>query len=249
MSSYLNYYIEYKRNNKWNLLYALVPEESIDYPECYSKFEFGEHKTFRMVLEDSSQGYIRDTMSDHGWSNAPFTGRGFPEDMSEALATHIDLEKQSEWEEQKKNLDPDFEYKGYSLEKVPRTEPLSFEKDYRDYRYDKTYATLEELNNFYLKELDKAKKAIEKYNEDKSFNRLEKKLDDLEQFIKTGKETKPKKKKPEEIDDYDSLPDLEENLQDVELLGNWINGINMIVDFLTCSWNDLEDIRIISYIS
>lgn len=45
-------------------------------------------------------------------------------------------------ESQKKEKDPDYEYEIINgvLTKVPRKEPLSIEKDYQDYRYDKTWA-------------------------------------------------------------------------------------------------------------
>lgn len=246
MSTYLNYYIEFKKDDKWNLVTILTPREKINYAEC-KRFLNLDGTEYHLTYENWKQGTVRDIFSSHGWYNTKFTSRGFPNDMSDELKNLLEEEKLREWEEQKKSIDPDFEY-DKNFNRVPRTRPISIEEDFRDYKYDKTYATLEEVSLFYQKEFSKAKDALNKQLEKDSFAKLNDRIDKLEKFIVTGK--KPKKStKKESDDDYDPIPELEENISDIELIGSWIDGISAIVDFYTDSWYDLNDIRVICYIS
>ena len=246
MSSYLNYYIEFKNGDKWNLVSILAPKEKLNY-DGYKRFLNLDGTEYHLTYENWKQGIVRDIFSTHGWYDAPFTSRGFPNDMSDELKNLLEEEKLREWEEQKKTIDPDFEY-DKNFNRVPRTKPISIEEDYRDYRYDKTYATLEEILLFYQKELSRAKDALKKQLEKDSFAKLNDRIDRLEKLIETGKKPKKSSKK-EPDDDYDPIPELEENISDIELIGSWIDGINAIVDFYTDSWYDLNDIRVICYIS
>lgn len=246
MSSYLNYYIEFKKDDKWNLVSILTPRDKINYAEC-KRFLNLDGTEYHLTYENWKQGTVRDIFSTHGWYDAPFTSRGFPNDMSEELKSLLEEEKLREWEEQKKSIDPDFEY-DKNFNRIPRTRPISIENDFRDYKYDKTYATLEEICLFYQKELSKAKDALKKQLEKNSFAKLNDRIDMLETLIETG--NKPKRSvKKESDDDYDPIPELEENISDIEIIGSWIDGINAIVDFYTDYWYDLNDIRVICYIS
>lgn len=252
MGVYLSYFIEYKKrkDDKWRLVSMLVPTEKHCYPEYHEKKTIDGVEHCLSLVADK-QGYIRDVFSSRGWYDAPFTGRGFPEDMSAELKEYLERCKISEFEEQKKNTDPDFEYKivGGIYTKVPRTEPLSIEKDYVDYRYDKTYATLTELSAFQVKQVMEAKKRIEEEQDKDKYTKLNERIDELQELILTGK--KPQLKEPSENDEdnYDVMPELEEELDDATFLGEWIYGINAIVDFYNGGWNDYEDIRVIAYLS
>lgn len=246
MSSYLNYYIEFKKDNKWNLVSILTPREKLSYSEC-KRFLNINGTEYHLTYENWKQGTVRDILSTHGWYDAPFTGRGFPNDMSDELKNLLEEEKLRVWEEQKKSIDPDFEY-DKNFNRVPRTKPISIEEDFRDYKYDKTYATLEEVSLFYQKELSKAKDALKKQLEKDSFEKLNDRIDILETIIETGHKPKKSSKK-ESDDDYDPIPELEENINDIEIIGSWIDGIREIVDFYTDYWYDFNNIRVICYIS
>lgn len=248
MSSYLNYYIEFKKDDKWNLVSILTPKEKLSY-DGYKRFLDVNGTEYHLTYENWKQGTVRDIFSTHGWYNAPFTSRGFPNDMSDELKNLLEEEKLREWEEQKKSIDPDFEY-DKNFKKVPRTRPISIEEDFMDYKYDKTYATIEEISLFYQKELSKAKNALKKQLEKDSFTKINEKLDYIQECVLTGHvPDKKKSKKKESDDDYDPIPELEENISDIEFIGSWIDGINAIMDFYTDYWYDLNNIRVICYIS
>lgn len=241
MSTYLNYYIEFKKDDKWNLVSIFTPKEKLAYADHYKNLVNIKGKEYHFTYESWKQGMVRDMFSSHGWYEAPFTSRGFPKDMSDELKDLLEAEKLREWEEQKKNLDPDFEYDN-NFKKVPRTRPISIEEDYREYKYDKTCATLEEISLYYQKELTKAKGELKKHLEKDSFELISEKLD----CLLNG--TKYKKKKESE-NDYNPIAEIEENINDIEIIGSWIDGISAIVDFYTDSWYDLNNIRVICYIS
>ena len=248
MSTHLNYYIEYREcpKDEWKLVSMMVPTSKHSYPE-YCKKRIIDGVEHCISISESKQGHVRDVFSTHGWYDAPFTGRGFPEDMSQELKDYLEQCKTEEWESQKKDLDPDYEYKIINgvYTKVPRTEPLSIEKDYSDYRYDKTYVTLSELSEFQVKEVAKAEKRIndEKYKD--SFTKLNERIDALETLIVTGKKPESKESEKKE-EDYSYIAELEEEFDDAKWLGEWIYGINAIVDFYSGGWNDYENIRIIA---
>jgi len=246
MSTYLNYYIEFKKDDRWNLVSILTPKEKLSYNN-YKKFVDVNGTEYHLTYECCKQGIIRDIFSNHGWYDAPFADRGFPDDISDELKNLLKEEKFREWEEQKKSIDPDFVY-NTNLKRVPRTRPISMEEDFKDYKYNKTYATLAEIALFYQKEISKAKDALKKQLEKDSFAKLNDRIDALEKLIETGK--KPKKSTKKEMDDYyNPIQELEENISDIEFINSWIDGISAIVDFYTDSWYDLNDIRVICYIS
>lgn len=246
MSTYLNYYIEFKKDDRWNLVSILTPKEKLSYND-YKKFVDVNGTEYHLTYECCKQGIIRDIFSNYGWCDAPFTDRGFPDDMSDELKNLLKEEKFREWEEQKKSIDPDFVY-DTNLKRVPRTRPISMEEDFKDYKYNKTYATLAEIALFYQKEISKTKDALKKQLEKDSFAKLNDRIDALEKLIETGK--KPKKSTKKEMDDYyNPIQELEENISDIEFINSWIDGISAIVDFYTDSWYDLNDIRVICYIS
>lgn len=246
MSTYLNYYIEFKKDDKWNLVSTLTPKEKLRYSD-YMEFLDINGTEYHLTYECCKQGIIRDIFSTYGWYDIPFTDRGFPDDMSNELKNLLEEEKLREWEEQKKFIDPDFVY-DTNLKRVPRTRPISIEEDFKDYKYNKTYATLAEISLFYQKEISKAKDDLKRQLEKDLFAKLNDRIDALEKLIETGKKQKKITKK-EMDDDYNLIQELEENISDIEFINSWINGINAIVDFYTDSWYDLNDIRVICYIS
>lgn len=249
MSTYLSYYIEFKNDNKWNLVSILVPKGKLKYGEV-KRFLDVNGTEYHLTYENWIQGTVRDIFSTNGWYDAPFTSRGFPDDMSDELKNLLEEEKLREWEEQKKYIDSDFEYDKNFNKKIPRTRPISIEKDFVDYKYDKTYATLEEVSLFYQKELLKAKDALKKQFEKDSFAKINEKLDYIQECVLTGHvPDKKKSKKKKSDEDYDQTPELEEDINNIEIIGSWIDGIVAIVDFYTDSWYDLNDIRVICYIS
>ena len=218
MSTYLNYYIEFKDDDKWNLVSILTPREKLGYDECKRFLNFNGTE-YHLTYKNWKQGTIRDIFSTRGWYNAPFTGRGFPNSMSNELKNLLDEEKLRE-------------------------------EDFEDYKFDKTYATLEEISLFYRKELSKAKDALKKQLEEDSFAKINEKLDYIQECVLTGcVPDKKKSKKKKSDDDYDPIPELEENISNIELIGSWIDGISAIVDFYTDCWYDFNDIRVICYIS
>lgn len=88
MSRGTHYYIEVKSKGKWELLQCFTEEHLFG---GYRKFndsdlEIGEIKLLKM---DGGyvQGIIRDELDTNG--DAPFTERGFPADMSDALRQKI----------------------------------------------------------------------------------------------------------------------------------------------------------------
>lgn len=218
MSTYLNYYIEFKDDDKWNLVSILTPREKLGYDECKRFFNVNGTE-YHLAYKNWKQGTVREIFSTRGWYNAPFTNRGFPNSMSDELKNLLEEEKLRE-------------------------------EDFGDYKFDKTYATLEEISLFYRKEISKAKDALKKQLEEDSFAKINEKLDYIQECVLTGRvPDKKKSKKKKSDDDYDPIPELEENISNIELIGSWIDGISAIVDFYTdCSY-DFNDIRVICYIS
>ena len=253
MGTYLNYFIEYRNRpgDKWHLVSTLVPTEKHSYPE-YCKKRVIDGVEYCVSIEVSRQGHVRDVFSSRGWYDAPFTSRGFPEDMSDELKQYLEQCKIDEWESQKKEKDPDYEYEIVNgvLTKMPRKEPLSIEKDYQDYRYDKTWATLSELSNFQENEVRKIEDRIKEEQEKDKFTKLNERIDKLESLIINGeKEETDSKDESDEDDGYDYVAELQEELDDARFFGEWVYGVNAIVDFYNGGWNDYENIRVIANLS
>jgi hypothetical protein len=172
--------------------------------------------------------------------------------MSDELKEYLEQCKIDDWESQKKEKDPDYEYELVNgvLTKVPRKEPLSIEKDYQDYRYDKTWATLSELSNFQESEVRKIEDRIKEEQEKDKFTKLNERIDKLENLIINGKKEEPDSKDESDEDDgYDYVAELQEELDDARFFGEWIYGVNAIVDFYNGGWNDYENIRVIANLS
>ena len=45
------------------------------------------------------------------------------------------------------------------------------------------------------------------------------------------------------------MAELQEELDDARFFGEWIYGVNSIVDFYNGGWNDYENIRVIANLS
>ena len=88
MSRGTHYYIEVRIKDKWELLQCFTEEHLY----CgFGKFNESDleidGRRFFMMDSDYVQGFVRDELDNDG--DAPFTDRGFPVDMSEALRHRI----------------------------------------------------------------------------------------------------------------------------------------------------------------
>lgn len=131
MGTYLTYFLEYKdrATNRWKNVFSLVQKPDYEYPENTTNITFGEYayngngytresdkfllleRTFCVANHNCIQGHIRDVFSAHGWYDEPFTGRGFPEDMSQELKCFIHNQELEAFEDDKQYIDPDKEWK------------------------------------------------------------------------------------------------------------------------------------------
>ena len=258
MGVYFSYFLEYRdnTNDDWKLVAPLVPKEKYHYPEEANIVQI-DYKDFCIANNNCIQGHVRDVFSARGWYGAPFAGRGFPKDMSEELKDFIHEQELNSFEKDKVYVDPDNEWKVVDgvLTKVPRTEPVTFEKDFKDWKYDKTWVTLSELSAFSDKEIQKAEQAIKEHKEKDSFAKIDERLKTIEDVILSGVKTKFIKSEQKEEDDEENLyadeieMELNEELDDARFFEQWIYGLKLIVDFFNGSWNDYDDIRIIGYLS
>ncbi len=258
MGIYFTYFLETRdnANDNWKLVSSLVPKEKYKYPEDTNTVQL-DYKDFCLANNNCIQGHVRDIFSSHGWYGAPFAGRGFPEDMSQELKAFIHEQELNSFEKDKVYVDPDNEWKLVDgvLKKVSRTQPITFENDFKDWKYDKTWVTLSELSEFSDKEILKAEQAIKEHKEKDSFAKIEKRLKTIEEVILSDDKTKFVKPEEKEEDDEENLyageieMELNEELDDARFLEQWIYGLKLIVDFYNGGWNDYSDIRIIGYLS
>lgn len=253
MGTYLNYHIEYREKNgeKWQLVSMMVPKEKHSFPE-HTQRKTVDGAEYCISNEDSIQGHVRDLFFVNGWYGAKFTGRGLPSDISDELKDYLNDRAMEAFEEQKKSMDPEMKYEidNGVLKHVKRTEPISFEKDYQDYTYDKTWVTLSELSAFQKEQLKEASDRLKETKDKDLFEKISDRLDSIEAFIKGGKPSETEREEPDgEEEAYWEIEELEDEVDDAVSLGEWIRGINEIVDFYTGGWHDYEDIRLVCYLS
>lgn len=226
MGVYLSYFIEFKdrEESNWKLLSYLIPEHKRRYhhenDEDREDIVVIEGEDYRKVYEDSIQGTIRDLFS----SNDDISNRGFPTDISEELD---DVLKK--------------EYEEYAVDYG--------DGEKRDWRWGKSYALLSELYAIYKQEYNEAFERYMKRRMDSRFDYINSRFDRMERLLEQKKvaKLKPFEKEEEWFDDEDSWE--KESLNDAMWLGEWLYGINKLVDFATGGWYSSDEIRIVCYLS
>ena len=226
MGVYLSYFIEFKdrEESNWKLLSYLIPEHKRRYhhenDEDREDIVVIEGEDYRKVYEDSIQGTIRDLFS----SNDDISNRGFPTDISEELD---DVLKK--------------EFEKYAVDYG--------DGEKRDWRWGKSYALLSELYAIYKQEYNEAFERYMKRRMDSRFDYINSRFDRMERLLEQKKvaKLKPFEKEEEWFDDEDSWE--KESLNDAMWLGEWLYGINKLVDFATGGWYSSEEIRIVCYLS
>ena len=226
MGVYLSYFIEFKdrEESNWKLLSYLIPEHKRRYhhenDEDREDIVVIEGEDYRKVSEDSIQGTIRDLFS----SNDDISNRGFPTDISEELD---DVLKK--------------EFEKYAVDYG--------DGEKRDWRWGKSYALLSELYAIYKQEYNEAFERYMKRRMDSRFDYINSRFDRMERLLEQKKvaKLKPFEKEEEWFDDEDSWE--KESLNDAMWLGEWLYGINKLVDFATGGWYSSDEIRIVCYLS
>lgn len=123
------------------------------------------------------------------------------------------------------------------------------EGDDRDWRWGKSYATLLELRDIYKQEYNEAFERYMKRCMDSRFDYINSRFDRMERLLEQNKvaKLKPFEKEEEWFDDEDSWE--KESLNDAMWFGQWLYGINELVDFATGGWYSSDEIRIVCYLS
>lgn len=178
------------------------------------------------VLSETGGNLNKDYFSDRGWNEAPFTGRGFPADMSEGFKKLLD-KHQEEVEESKKIFGS-------------------------DWWYDKSWLTLAELEEFSRNEIAKKKNDVKTIYHKMWFSSLDNKLN----LLLKANNIEVEKKKKEDNDFLDEgyndqdLAEYEESLDDAIMLDEELTHIMFMVEAMCGEgdeWYSNENIRIIYY--
>lgn len=181
------------------------------------------------VLSETGGNLNRDYFSDGGWNDAPFTGRGFPKDMSEGFKKI--LEKHQEKVEESKK-----EFWG------------------SDWWYSKSWVTLAELEEFAKNEIAQKKNDIKTIYHKIWFSSLDNKLN----LLLKANNIEVEKKEDEDDDFLDGgyndqdLVEYEDSLDDAILLDEELTHIMFMVEAMCGDegeWYSNENIRIIYYFS
>ena len=123
------------------------------------------------------------------------------------------------------------------------------EGDDRDWRWGKSHASLLELRDIYKQEYNEAFERYMKRRMDSRFDYINSRFDRMERLLEQKKvaKLKPFEKEEEWFDDKDSWE--KESLNDAMWFGQWLYGINELVDFATGGWYSSNEIRIVCYLS
>ena len=212
MGTYSSIFIEFKKKDdpQWHLLEGIVPLHYRDRSYCSDEVspddnhvvEIGGAKMYRM-FNIVRQGYVRDLFAGH---DAPFSDRGFPDDLSTELKEIFD--------------------------KVQK----KIDSKERDWRWGKSWCTLSELNSYIDERLEKCKASIlAEHSKQLSFG-ISEKLDTILAVISGKPAQSKKKKKDEDdyIDQGEMLDYyLNDELDETIWLKEFTAGIALIYEFLT----------------
>lgn len=223
----LTYYIEFKdkEDSDWKLLSYLIPKHKRRYyrdevDDDEDTVVLDDGKKYELVCRDSTRGAPRDLFSE----NEVISGRGFPTDISKEL--DIILKK---------------EYEKYAADYG--------DGEKHDWRWGKSYASLLELRDVYMQEYNEAFERYMKRRMDSRFDYINSRFDRMERLLEQKKvaKLKPFEKEEEWFDDEDSWE--KESLNNAMWFGQWLYGINELVDFATGGWYSSAEIRIVCYLS
>ena len=123
------------------------------------------------------------------------------------------------------------------------------EGDDRDWRWGKSYASLSELREIYKQEYNEAFEKYMKRRMDSRFDYINSRFDRMERLLEQKKvaKLKPFEKEEEWFDDEDSWE--KESINCAMWFGQWLHGINKLVNFATGGWYNSDEIRIVCYLS
>ena len=232
MSTATTFYIEFKKSKdqRWHLLEAFVPEDFRDRdPEDEDDGENTVTTTQSAILRRMKylwrQGTVRDLFDGH---DAPFCDRGFPSDLSPGLCAIFDKTKKK-------------------IDELSSSDSLI----HRDWRWGKSWCSLEELTSFLESRLEKCKAAIlSEHTKQISFGTSEK-LDEVLAILKGEKYDKNSSEDGdgEPYDDIDEMLNyfMEDELDEIIRLKEFAAGIALLVEFLTDDWG--HEIRLVFYTS
>jgi hypothetical protein len=249
MSSYLSVFIEYKKNNKWNLLKLYGPHikritkynENGKWVEEEESPDLVSQDGIKLDLHDHIwyQGIVRDFFNSGSFeSEENICDRGLPKDISEELTT--------KFQAMKDDYTSSNEHKWW---------------------YSETYCTLSELNSAVENRLTKFKEDLSKYTNllynNKTNQKLDKILNLLESDGRDKNDSKDKSKSPTIVEDegntLDTTNDTDyyeeqinylwnEDFFDILCLRFFVSRIYAYVEDFAEVYNE-NDVRIITYIS
>lgn len=252
MSTYANFFIEVKKNGKWELLQGYYPFEEKEHTEY--DFE-GKPRKIRTVpdlvctngikLSKAEylwrQGHVRDIFSSSYFNSAGLASRGLPEDVSYGVRELFN--------ERMKKIE---------AEKAQYFEKYGQEKTWGGkWWWGETYATLDEMRNVLEKEYDAWKQNLLKAIDDKftdsvllkKSNEIYDLVNDVLNAVNGKKKGKKKAAKPDEEYDYPSerIDELiGDEIFDLLALNSFIVTIESVCELLTGEYDN--EIRIIVWL-
>ena len=244
MSTYANFFIEVKKNGKWELLQGFYPFDERE--QTVYDFEGKPTKiistpdvicTNGLKLSKAKnlwrQGHVRDIFSCSYFNNHGLASRGMPDDMSEGVR----------------------EFFNERMEKIEAEKKAYFEKYGQEktwggkWWWGETYATLDEMRSIFDKEYDVWKRNLLKAIDDKlNDSILLKKSDEIYNLVNEvlgivgGKKKREKKitVSKEELDYPSERIDelIDDEVFDLMSLDSFISAIESICELLTDDSNN-----------